>query len=145
MILTPLLRILKTTCNNEGVIDTHALIWFAEGSDKLSLLATAEMDNKNNSKFISIATLWEIVIKSSKEKLELKQSFTELNYFLLINNIQIINLEINHLNTLLKLPHYHGDPFDGLLISQAISEDLTIISTDKHFKSYPVNCIGKPN
>jgi PIN domain nuclease of toxin-antitoxin system len=123
------------------LLDTHALIWFAEGSDKLSLTATSEIDNKNNNKFISIATLWEIVIKSSKEKLELKQSFAELNYFLSINNIQIINLEINHLNTLLKLPHYHGDPFDRLLISQAISEDLTIISVDKHFENYPVKVI----
>lgn len=123
------------------LLDTHALIWFTEGSDKLSLKAKSEIDNKNNSKFISIATLWEIVIKSSKEKLELKRSFVEISHFLSINSIQIINIEIAHLNTLLILPHYHGDPFDRLLIAQAIMEDLTIISTDKHFKNYPVKVI----
>ena len=108
------------------LLDTHALIWFAEGSDKLSLIAKNEIGNKNNSKFISIATLWEIVIKTSKEKLELKQSFKDLNYFLSINNIQMLNLEISHLNTLLKLPHHHGDPFNRLLIAQSITEMLPL-------------------
>lgn len=123
------------------LLDTHALIWFIEGDSKLSLTAKSEIENLNNERFVSTVSLWEIVIKSSRDKLELKKSFKDLNQSIIYNDIQIITAQISHLNTLLTLPHHHGDPFDRLLISQAISEDLTIISTDKHFNSYQVKVI----
>ena len=123
------------------LLDTHALIWFTEGSEKLSPKAGSEISNSFNNKFLSVASLWEIAIKSSKNKLEIKQSFKEINQFILLNNIQIIGIEVNHLNTLLTLPHHHGDPFDRLLISKAISENLTIISADRHFQAYPIEVI----
>lgn len=123
------------------LLDTHALIWFIEGDSKLSLTAKSEIENLNNERFVSTVSLWEIVIKSSRDKLELKKSFKELNQSIVDNDIQIITVQISHLNTLLILQHHHSDPFDRLLISQAISEDLTIISTDKHFKNYPVKVI----
>lgn len=123
------------------LLDTHALIWFTEGIAKLSSKAKSEISNPSNKKFLSIASLWEIAIKSSKDKLEIKQSFREINQFVILNNIQILGIEFEHLNTLLTLPHHHGDPFDRLLISQAISENLTIISSDRHFSSYDVEVI----
>ena len=123
------------------LLDTHALIWFTEGNDRLSLKARLEIENSSNVKFLSIASLWEIVIKTSKDKLELNQSFEEINNFLVVNNIQLIGIEITHLNTLLTLPRHHNDPFDRLLISQAITENLTIISADQHFKAYPVTAV----
>jgi PIN domain nuclease of toxin-antitoxin system len=123
------------------LLDAHVLIWFTEGNDRLSVKARIEIEKPINIKFLSVASLWEIVIKASKEKLELKQSFAEINDFLLINNIQIIGVEIRHLNILLNLPHHHGDPFDRLIISQAITENLTVISADQHFKNYPIPTI----
>ena len=123
------------------LLDTHALIWFIEGDSKLSLNAKSEIENLNNERFVSTVSLWEIAIKSSLDKLELKKSFKELNQSIIDNDIQIITVQISHLNTLLTLLHHHGDPFDRLLISQAISENMTIISTDKHFKDYPTGII----
>jgi len=123
------------------LLDTHVLIWFAEGSDKLSEKAKSEIDNPNNFKFISIASLWEIVIKSSRQKLELKKSFVEINEFLYLNNFEVLSIEIKHLNSLLNLPYHHSDPFDRLIISQAVSDNFGIISIDRHFSSYPVNVI----
>jgi PIN domain nuclease of toxin-antitoxin system len=123
------------------LLDTHALIWYTEGSDKLSSKAKFEIDNKFNSKFISIGLLWEVAIKASKNKLEIKQTFEELNHFIFLNGIQILGIEFSHLNILLELPHHHGDPFDRLLIAQAISEKLTIVSADRHFAAYPVEVI----
>jgi len=81
------------------LLDTHALIWYTEGSDKLSVAAKLEIDNPNNSKFISIGSLWEIVIKSSQNKLELIKSFDDIKEFLSINYIQILQIETGHLNT----------------------------------------------
>jgi len=123
------------------LLDTHALIWFTEGSDKLSSKAKQEISKSSNSKFISIVSLWEIAIKVSKNKLEIKQTFQELNRFLFLNSIQVLGIEFNHLNSLLDLPQHHGDPFDRLLIAQAVSEKLTIISADRHFTAYSVEVI----
>ena len=120
------------------LLDTHALIWFVEGTNKLSSKAKAEIENLNNERFVSIASLWEIAIKSSRNKLELKKTFKETIQSVIDNDIRIITIETQHLNTLLMLKYHHGDPFDRLLIAQAITEDLTIISADKEFQAYPV-------
>lgn len=123
------------------LLDTHALIWFTEGSEKLSTKAKSRISDINNIKFISIVSLWEIVIKSSNKKLELNQSLAEINQFLFLSNIQILAININHLSVLANLPNCHNDPFDRLIISQAISENLQIVSADRHFDSYPVEVI----
>lgn len=121
------------------LLDTHTLIWYTEGSDRLSSIAKSEIRNPANTKFISIASLWEIAIKSSRNKLELKQSFVEVIRFLQVNDMQILDVKIDHLKMLLTLPYNHNDPFDRLIISQAISESMTVISIDKHFSDYDVN------
>jgi len=123
------------------LLDTHTLIWFTEGSERLSTKAKSAIGDINNIKFISIVSLWEIVIKSSSNKLEFKQSLIEVNYFLSLNNIQTLTINTDHLNTLSGLPFHHKDPFDRLLIAQAISGKLAVISSDRHFSSYPVEVI----
>lgn len=123
------------------LLDTHTLIWFTEGTERLSTKAKSEIDTVSNTKFISIVSLWEIVIKSNNNKLEFKRSMIELNHFLSLNQIQILTITTDHLNTLSSLPFHHKDPFDRLLIAQAISENLTIISADRHFGVYPVQVI----
>jgi PIN domain nuclease of toxin-antitoxin system len=123
------------------LLDTHTLIWFTEGSDRLSLRSKIEIEDLANERFISTVSLWEIVIKSSLDKLELKKSFGEILQLVADNDITIITVEVNHLHTLLKFNHHHKDPFDRLLIAQAITEGLTIITTDKHFSDYPVDVL----
>jgi len=120
------------------LLDTHALIWFIEGDKKLSLKAKSEIENPRHEIFASTVSLWEIAIKSSRDKLELKKPFEELVESIYNNNIQLITIQVSHLNVLLALPHHHGDPFDRILLSQAISERMAIISTDRHFSSYNV-------
>jgi PIN domain nuclease of toxin-antitoxin system len=112
-----------------------------ERDERLSVKARAEIEDVRNNKFVSTVSLWEIVIKSSKNKLELNQSFDEINQFLSINNIKVISVEVNHLSTLLNLPYHHADPFDRMLIAQAQSENLTILSADRHFAAYSINVI----
>ncbi|RYU85877.1 type II toxin-antitoxin system VapC family toxin [Mucilaginibacter terrigena] len=123
------------------LLDAHTLIWFTEGDAKLSFNAKTEIAKDENQRFISIASLWEIVIKTSIGKLELNQSIIDVKTVLDVNNISLLGINFNHLSILLNLPQHHKDPFDRLIISQAISENLTIISSDQHFSAYPVPVI----
>lgn len=123
------------------LLDTHILIWYAEGNNRLSLKAKVALENSDNIKFVSVVSLWEIVVKANSNKVEFKQTFKEVNKFLINNKIKLISINIEHLNTLLTLPQYHKDPFDRLLIAQAITENLTIISADQYFKAYPIDVI----
>ena len=121
------------------LLDTHVLIWFAEGNNRLSSNAITEITETSNNKFASIVSFWEIVIKSSLNKLGFESSTQEILEFCIANEIRIIQIDLKHLNTLQTLPHHHGDPFDRMIIAQALTEGLTIISADRHFDAYPVN------
>lgn len=125
----------------ELLLDTHALIWFAEGDDKLSPKAKSAIETLSSNRFVSIVSVWEIVIKSNLNKLNFKKSIPDISKFLFDNDIELLSVDLNHLNTLSKLEYYHRDPFDRLLISQALTENLTIISADQHFKFYPVSVV----
>ncbi len=123
------------------LLDTHTFIWFGENDKLLSKKAAKEIKNSDNNCFLSIASLWEIAIKFGSGKLILKNTFHKIYTFLSENSINILPVEIDDLYTLLKLQQFHRNPFDRIIISQAITGDLTILTTDKQFKSYPVKCL----
>lgn len=123
------------------LLDTNALIWFAEGNNRLSIKAKSEIEDLDNKRFVSTVSLWEIAIKSSINKLELKKSFKEIYQFSYENDINLITVQVAHLHTLLTLERYHSDPFDRLPISQAITENMAIITVDKQFGVYPISVV----
>ena len=118
------------------LLDTHTFLWFLEGNEKLSKKALIKMLDLNKKCYISIASLWEITIKLQLGKLELNFDFNELVEYLKRNHIEILPIYFNHLKVLSVLPLYHRDPFDRIILSQAIAEKFTIISQDSEFKSY---------
>ncbi len=120
------------------LLDTHAFLWFVSGDKQLPPLAKKTIKDIDQSCFLSAASLWEITIKYQNKKLELGISLKELFEFADRNQIEIIPINYTHLISLSKLPNHHNDPFDRLIIAQAISEDLTIITKDKLFKNYKV-------
>jgi PIN domain nuclease of toxin-antitoxin system len=121
------------------LIDTHILIWYALGDSQLSANAIAEIQNIDNQIFISKASLWEMAIKINIGKLHLQGlPFAHLETLLSDNNIAILDIRYDHFNTLLTLPLHHGDPFDRLIISQAITDDFTVITDDSKFKMYSI-------
>lgn len=124
-----------------NLLDTHTFIWYFEGSDKLSKKAVNSIDSSLSTNYISIASFWEIAIKKSLNKLDLSISFEELEKTAEQYSIKI--LPINFADTVLlsQLPLYHNYPFDRMLISQAITNNLSIITKDIHFKNYNVNLI----
>ncbi|WP_299569176.1 type II toxin-antitoxin system VapC family toxin [uncultured Pedobacter sp.] len=119
-------------------MDTHTFLWFVEGNKQLPQNIISKINNINQSCYISIVSFWEIAIKIQLGKLELDIPFNELFEFAKRNQIEIIEISELHLTGLLNLEPYHKDPFDRLIISQTISEKLTLLSKDNHMDKYKI-------
>ena len=120
------------------LIDTHVLIWYLNGDDALPEKYAALMLEPQNELYVSIVSIWELTIKMSLKKLECDKNIQEIEEYILSKDYEVMNVSFGHLKTLFDLPKIHGDPFDRLLIAQAISEGLNILSADKQFQAYPV-------
>ena len=125
----------------ELLLDTHTLIWFASGDTKLPLEIRKRIGDIHDKCFISVASLWEIAIKLDIGKLELTISFSELLQLLDKNYIEILPISNAHFLQLLKLGHYHKDPFDRIIIAQALTENFTVATKDENFKHYKVKIL----
>ncbi|QTA81358.1 PIN domain-containing protein [Desulfonema limicola] len=124
------------------LLDTSTFLWFIGGSRKLSKKAIEIIENFDNELVMSAASLWEIAIKDSIGKLELSEPFEQLiPKEINKNEIEILQIELPHLYEMMKLPLYHKDPFDRLIIAQGIIEQLPVIACDKAFKSYNIDII----
>src|SRR5688572_19563277 len=122
------------------LLDTHTFLWFLEGDNQLSNKVKNEITDIRNTCFISIASLWEIAIKSSLGKLNLKFPFENLTSYLFANDIEIIPITFDHILTLRNLELHHRDPFDRLITAQAI-KDLIILTRDSNFFKYTVKIV----
>lgn len=122
------------------LLDTHILIWFLNDSPMLpGGIKRMIGKSRDASVLVSIASFWEMAIKSSKGKLKLNYSITDLMMLCKdILHISVLEIKDAHLEILRALPWIHKDPFDRLIISQAISEDMVLISVDEHIADYPV-------
>jgi PIN domain nuclease of toxin-antitoxin system len=122
----------------EYLIDTQSLLWFVENDEKLPLKIKSVMEDDNSCLITSIASLWEIAIKTSIKKLVLSVEFDVFIEKILLNGFEILPIEYSHLITLTTLEFPHRDPFDRIIIAQAIAEKMQIISSDDIFGRYPV-------
>lgn len=124
-----------------NLVDTHALIWFLNGDNDLTDNAKKAIEEKDAINFISIVSLWEIAIKISIGKLELKIPFAKISEQLENNGFQILPVTFEDTLLLSTLPFHHRDPFDRIIISQSFNNKLRIISKDKFFDAYQVSLI----
>jgi PIN domain nuclease of toxin-antitoxin system len=125
-----------------ALLNTGTFLWFIADSDRLSINARNYIADLENELTLSVASLWEIAIKSSLGKLELLRPFDQLiPEQLEINAVDILPIELKHLSSVIKLPFHHRDPFDRLIIAQSITEDMPVISGDKAFQMYPIEAI----
>lgn len=123
------------------LIDTHALIWHIRGAKKLGKNVISVIEDTENTVYVSKASLWEMAIKISLGKLEISIPFEELEVYLEENEFLVLDYNFEHLKTLLILPFHHSDPFDRLIISQAITDGLSIITHDAAFNNYSVKTL----
>ena len=123
------------------LLDTHTFIWFLNGDKSLSIKARKAIESDNASNFVSIASLWEIAIRVSLNRLSINVSFDKLGSELNNNNFQVLPITFNDTVILSSLVFNHRDPFDRLIISQSIANDFTIISKDKEFSGYKIKIL----
>jgi len=124
------------------LLDTHALLWIANDDPRLSQHARAIFDDFQNEMHVSLASLWEIAIKLGLRKLNINGPLPMfIERYVLQNGIAILYIDTRHILPLESLPPHHKDPFDRLIISQAICEDMPVISIDKVFDLYPITRI----
>jgi PIN domain nuclease of toxin-antitoxin system len=121
------------------LLDTHTFLWFTTNSPQLSLSAKSLIESDVDL-WLSIASLWEIAIKVNTGKMTLPQLFDDfLPQQIRVNEIEVLPIDFRHLSVIATLPLHHRDPFDRLLISQAMVERVAIVSADTMFDQYEIN------
>ncbi len=119
------------------LVDTHTFIWFVYDDPKLSPTARQALEDPSNQVLFSAASVWESSIKAGLRKLELFPN--PVDFFRLQaekSGFQFLSLELQHLEPISLLPQHHSDPFDRLLIAQALVENAPIVSRDAVFDAY---------
>lgn len=121
------------------LLDTHTFLWYIGNDPQLSVNAQALINDANNDIFLSVGSLWEIAIKLSLGKLSLTQPFeTFIPQQLGINSISLLSITVDHAVKVSALPFHHRDPFDRLLVAQALVSDMPIVGADAVFDAYGV-------
>jgi PIN domain nuclease of toxin-antitoxin system len=121
------------------LLDTHALLWFDQGDPALSRTAKLLIEDPANTIRVSIATCWEIAVKAGTGKLRFGlPANVYLADALVRNNFDLLDLTFSHVTAVESLPLHHRDPFDRILIAQAMAENVPLVSVDAAFDPYPV-------
>lgn len=123
------------------LLDTNALLYFLYNHEKLSKRASEVIYHNDEKIIVSIVSLWEIAIKASIGKLEIKSSISKIAETCEKERFDILSIKPFHLDEIGRLPTIHGDPFDRLIISQAVAENLIIITKDEIIPRYNVKVL----
>ena len=124
------------------LLDTHIVIWFITNDGKLSKKIKNIIEDSNNRCFISIVSYWELSIKYSLGRLDLNSTVEEIFNIIEKSGFDILPITLNHIIQLSKLEHFHNDPFDRLIISQSVIENLHLVSNDNYFPAYNLQLIN---
>lgn len=123
------------------LLDAHTFIWFVSGDKNLSEKARHAIENPSNRNHISIISIWEITIKHSIGKLYIKGGINSIYKDIISNNFELLPLGFEHTMAVSSLEFHHRDPFDRILIAQAMTERMAIVSKDQNFKLYDVKIV----
>ena len=123
------------------LLDTHAFLWFVSGDERLSRRARRAMDAGDAELVLSAAVVWEIAIKVKLGRLTLPSTVGEYVAEKLETGFQALPVEWRHAAAVEKLPFHHRDPFDRLLVAQALTEGLPLVTGDPALHSYGIRVI----
>jgi PIN domain nuclease of toxin-antitoxin system len=125
----------------EYLIDTQAILWYSENHDLLSPKAVSVISNPQSICYFSIASVWELAIKIKKGNLKLSKTLEETVFLLKENYFQVLDIEEVDVFKTMELDFFHKDPFDRIIISQALTRNIEIVSSDSVFDLYPIKRI----
>ena len=123
------------------LLDTHALIWALSAPHKLPAGLRRAIQAAENDVYASLASAWEIAIKAALGKLEF--DVRTLEQSLVATGIQTLDINLQHVACVAELPHIHGDPFDRMLVAQAMCESMTLVTRDRALAKYGVNLLWR--
>ena len=121
------------------LLDTHAFLWWVEDAPRLSMKAREQIADASRPCFVSVASCWEMAIKSSLGKLRLALPVGDyVSHHVAENSFRLLPITLEHAAFVEPLPFHHRDPFDRLLAAQAVCEGLLLVSADPSFDAYGV-------
>jgi len=123
------------------LLDTHAFLWLATDDPQLTAAARTIFTDSAQECFLSAASVWEMAIKSSLGKLTLATSLSQLVHGGLERGLRLLDVTANHAYLIERLPFHHRDPFDRILVAQALHEGMNLISRDGQLDAYAVTRI----
>lgn len=120
------------------ILDTHVVLWWLSEPEKLSDAATIAISDSTSVIYLSAAVIWELRLKESLGKLTLPKSFEKA---LAEQSFEELPVRARHAHAVSNLASIHKDPFDRILIAQAISEGFRLITRDENIRRYDVDCL----
>ena len=123
---------------NGLILDSHVLLWWSEDAGSVSQPARVRIAAPDTPVFVSIVTPWELAIKESLGKLQVPGNTREA---LNSDQIDLLSIAPTHIDVIRTLPHHHRDPFDRMIIAQAIVEGLTVVTRDRRFPAYDIEVL----
>ncbi len=119
------------------ILDTHMLLWHLADDPRLKISHSRIIEDVSHTKYFSIVSLWEIAIKISLGKLVINQTIDRI----IPEEIYILDLKIPHIVKVKDLAFHHKDPFDRMIIAQAMVENMSVMTHDSHFQLYGIDLI----
>lgn len=124
------------------LLDTHAFLWWIDDAPEISSRAKRLIADPGTEVLLSLASVWEMAIKISLDKLKISSPLERfVPEQLSLNGFRYLDIDFPHISRVSVLPFHHRDPFDRLLIAQSLEEKLPILSADKTFRQYGVKTI----
>ncbi|MCH9696900.1 MAG: type II toxin-antitoxin system VapC family toxin [Gammaproteobacteria bacterium] len=117
------------------LLDTHIVIWALQDNEKLDQKSRKTIEQADVV-YVSVASLWEIAIKSALGKLKFNLQPDELQKTIKDSGFEILAIQAEHIVPLYNLPNHHRDPFDRILMAQSLSEPLYLVTHDQQFSDY---------
>lgn len=118
------------------LLDTHVVIWAQEEPKRLSAATRQAIETEENEIFVSVVSPWELAIKGPREGLRVPDDLEEQ---LVRQCITLLPVLWRHTDSLRSMAYHHRDPFDRMLVAQALAEGLTIVTADRKLRDYPVS------
>ena len=124
------------------LLDTHAFLWFVSADPRLGEKAESLIGDPRITKHISIASVWEIAVKTQLKKLTLGTDYDSfVREFITDRELELVPIELGHLSVVASLPLHHRDPFDRLIIAQSIALDLPVLTRDSSYADYEIEVV----
>lgn len=123
------------------LLDTHAFLWFVSGDRRLGARVRRALEEADARPLLSLASVWELAIKSSLGRLTVPATLGAYLAEKLSTNLELLPIDLSHAVRIEALPFHHHDPFDRLLIAQALAERLPIATRDRVFTKYGVDVV----